>query len=149
HGVNPIQNATVTGQESSGVFDPSSPFQGRLNQVSQLSGNVHAKAKYGSQPPDHGIDSRIGIKHTLRRKRIQPHQNVADRMQVPEEEDGDDRGANRRGDCALPGFFGTNALGHFVFAERPAEIVGKYVTGPDDDEKDEDQDTAVVSVPDQ
>src|SRR6202522_175871 len=129
-GVNAVENATMTGKEGAGIFDANRALEGGLGKIADLGGDVDGDGQHQPVPE-------------LLRKRELGGVELGQVSGEPEEAAGDEQAAQRRCDCAFPGFVGTEARGELMAAQGAAYEQSSNVSGPDDAEQESDQRGAV------
>ncbi|MCU1319496.1 MAG: hypothetical protein JWP98_1014 [Edaphobacter sp.] len=135
-GVDAIEDAAVSGEHGSGVFDTGSTLDGGFEEVAQLSCDVQDRGEQEGLPDGLGdVEEKVAA----------GGEEIAD----PDDETGGEEASGDGGDGALPGLAGAEARGQFVFAEGLAYVEGGDVSGPDADHEEEDEGGAVLLLPEE
>ena len=126
----------MAGEHGSGVLDAGSAFDGRLEEVAELGGDVQDRGQ------EEGLPDRLG---DVQEEVAAGGEEVAD----PDDETSGEETAGDGGDGALPGFAGAQAGGQLVLAEGAADVEGGDISGPDADHEEEYKGGAVLLFPEQ
>ena len=134
--VDAVEDAAVTREHGTGVFDACAAFYSRLKKVAELGGDVEDRCE------DEGLPDGLG----------DVEESVAASDESVGDEDDEACGehtAEDGGDGANPGFSGAEAGGEFAFAEGATDVEGGDIAGPDADHEEENQGGPVFLLPEE
>lgn len=133
--VDAIEDSAVAGKDSTGVFDPGTAFEGRLEKISELGCGIEDYSEDEIDPPGFGgVQPAEALLSEVVAKQDEPH--------------AEDAGGNDGSDGAFPGLVGRELWSELVAAITLADVEGGDVSGPNAEEEEEDEREAIFLVKD-
>lgn len=130
-GVNAVENAAVARKEGAGVLDAGRAFEGGLDQIADLCGDVDGSRE--REP----VGVAVGIEEP-------GHVEGFQQGSQTEQARADEQAADERGDGSLPGLAGTETRGKLVASPEAANVEGGDIPCPDHAKEKRDQGGAVA-----